>query len=197
VQIILLDTRTFKSPPRLAERPEGTKGSLDKYAPNDDPEAALLGEAQWSWLEAQLRQPAEIRLIASSGQIVADQKGMDEWGSYPLERRRLFGLIGATGAEGVILLSGNVHYAEISRTDEGPYPLYDFTSSGLTHVNEEYPKAPNRYRVAGPYVDLNFGLVEIDWDGHLVTLRAVGASGATAFEHPVHLNEMKHRGDTP
>ena len=41
----------------------------------------------------------------------------------------------------MILLSGNVHFAEISWTDEGPYPLYDFTSSGLTHVYEEYPKA--------------------------------------------------------
>jgi alkaline phosphatase D len=197
VQIILLDTRTFKSPPRLAERPEGTKGSLDKYAPNDDPEAALLGEAQWSWLEAQLRQPAEIRLIASSGQIVADQKGMDEWGNYPLERRRLFGLIGATGAEGVILLSGNVHYAEISRTDEGPYPLYDFTSSGLTHVNEEYPKAPNRYRVDGPLVDPNFGIVEIDWDSDVVHLRAAGVDGVSAFERSVKLDELQTSGVNP
>ena len=81
VQIILLDTRTFKSPPRLAERPEGAGGSLGKYAPNDDPSATLLGEAQWKWLEVQLRHPAEICLIASSGQVVADQKGMDEWGN--------------------------------------------------------------------------------------------------------------------
>ena len=100
VQVILLDTRSFKSPPRLAVRPEGAGGSLGKYAPNDDPDATLLGEAQWGWLEDQLRQPAEVRLIASSGQVVADEKGMDEWGNYPLERQRLFDLIGATGAAG-------------------------------------------------------------------------------------------------
>ncbi len=193
-QVILLDTRTFKSPPRLADRPEGAGGSLGKYAPNDDPEATLLGEPQWKWLEEQLRQPAEIRLIASSGQIVADEKGMDEWGNYPLERQRLFGLIASTGAEGVILLSGNVHFAEISRTDEAPYPLYDFTSSGLTHVNGEYPKAPNRDRVAGPYVDLNFGLLEIDWDEGVIILRAVGLDGTTEFEHSVHLDELHGRG---
>ena len=29
-----------------------------------------------------------LRLIASSGQVVADRKGMDEWGNYPLERQR-------------------------------------------------------------------------------------------------------------
>ncbi len=43
------------------------------------------------------------------------------------------------------------------------YGIVDFTSSGLTHVNEEYPKAPNRYRVAGPYIEESFGLVVIDW----------------------------------
>ena len=194
VQIILLDTRTFKSPPRLAERPEGAGGSLGKYTPNDDPEATSLGEAQWRWLEEQLSRPAELRLVASSGQIVADEKGMDEWGNYPLERRRLFDLITSTGANGIILLSGNVHFAEISRADEGPYPIYDFTSSGLTHVNEEYPKAPNRYRVAGPYVDLNFGVVAIDWEDGVITFRAVGLGGNTAIEHSVRLDELKSRG---
>jgi len=193
LQIILLDTRTFKSPPRLAERPEGAKGSLGKYAPNSDPQATLLGGAQWAWLEEQLRLPAELRLIASSGQVIADEKGMDEWGNYPLERRRLFDTIERTDAQGVLILSGNVHFAELSRTDEGPYPLYEFTSSGLTHVNQEYPKAPNRYRVAGPFVDLNFGLVEIDWEakgGTTVRLAAVGVTGDTAFEHLALLEEM-------
>jgi len=118
----------------------------------------------------------------------------EEWGNYPHERRRLFELIGATGAEGVILLSGNVHFAEISRTDEGPYLLYDFTSSGLTHVNEEYPKAPNRHRVAGPFVDLNFGLIEIDWDQGIVSLRAIGTDGVPTFEQRVGFGDLTTDG---
>jgi alkaline phosphatase D len=194
VQIVLLDTRTFKSPPKLAERPEGAGGSLGKYAPNEDPEATLLGEAQWAWLEEQLRRPAEVRLIASSGQIVADEKGMDEWGNYPLERRRLFDLIAETGASGVVLLSGNVHFSEISATDEGPYRLVDFTSGGLTHVNEEYPQAQNRYRIAGPYVDVSFGLVEIDWQAEgaaVVHLAAVDVEGRRVFEHGVPLASLQ------
>jgi len=193
VQIILLDTRTFKSPPVLAERPAGAKGSLGKYAPNNDPEASLLGAAQWAWLDEQLRRPAELRLIASSGQVIANEKGMDEWGNYPLERRRLFDTIERTNAQGVLILSGNVHFAEISATDEGPYRIIDFTASGLTHVDEVYPKAPNRFCVAGPYVDLNFGLVEIDWEaegGPTVRLAAIGVTGDTAFEHVALLEEM-------
>ncbi|MEN8711810.1 MAG: alkaline phosphatase D family protein, partial [Arenicellales bacterium] len=61
VQIILLDTRSFKTPSVLAKRPEGARGSLGKFAPNTDPAASLLGDAQWRWLEQQLQQPAELR----------------------------------------------------------------------------------------------------------------------------------------
>lgn len=143
MQVILLDTRTFHDRQLLAERLEGAGGSLGKYAPNPDSAAKMLGEAQWTWLEQQLQQPAELRFVASSTRIVPDQKGMDEWGNYPLERKRLFDLIARTGAAGVVLLSGNVHILELSQTGEGPYPLYEFTSSGLTHVNEKYSRHKN------------------------------------------------------
>ena len=196
VQIILLDTRFFKGPFVLADRPEGAGGSLGKFAPNDDPDVTLLGSAQWAWLEEQLRQPADIRFIASSTQIVPDQKGMDEWGNYPHERQRLFGLIESTGAEGVVLLTGNVHFSELSKTDEGPYPLYDFTSSGLTHVNEEYPQAPNDYRVGGPFVDVSFGLVEIDWEATpspRIILQIIDVEGIVQLEHELRLNELREQ----
>jgi alkaline phosphatase D len=118
---------------------------------------------------------------------------MDEWGNYPHERRRLFDLIGSTGATGVALLSGNVHYSEVSRTDVGPYPLVDFTSSGLTHVSEVYAGVDNPYRVKGPLADLNFGLVEIDWEaggGPAITFSAIGLDGVTQFEHQLAFAEL-------
>ncbi|MHC5005957.1 MAG: alkaline phosphatase D family protein [Planctomycetota bacterium] len=192
VQIIMLDTRYNKGPYVLAERPEGAGGSLGKFAPQTDTTVTLLGEEQWTWLEQQLREPAEVRFVVSSSQIVADQKGMDEWGNYPHERRRLFDLIESTDANGVVLLSGNVHYTEVSQTDEGPYLLTDFTASGLTHVNRGYADAANRYRVAGPYVDRNVGLVEIDWEeGPTMTLRAIGSDGQTHLDHVLALEDLR------
>jgi alkaline phosphatase D len=198
VQIILLDTRWFKSPfkkdPRSKEELKRI-GKVGIYIPNTDPEATLLGEIQWQWLEEQLKLPAEVRLIVSSTQIIANEKGMDEWGDYPADRQRLFDLIGSTNANGVILLSGNVHFAEISRTDQGPYPLYDFTSSGLTHVNETYGNAPNSFRVAGPYIDLNFGLVEIDWQRQHspeINLKALGLDGTIVFDYQINLETLRH-----
>jgi alkaline phosphatase D len=197
VQIIMLDTRYNKGPYVLAARPEGIGGSLGKFAPQSDTTVTLLGPQQWAWLEDQLREPAEVRFIVSSTQIVADQKDMDEWGNYPRERRRLFDLIESTEADGVVLLSGNVHFTEVSRTDEGPYPLYDFTASGLTHVNEGYASVKNPYRVAGPFVDLNFGLIEIDWEansGPVIALKAIDANGTTGFEYQILVYSLRSGG---
>jgi alkaline phosphatase D len=199
VQIILLDTRYFKSPFVKDERTKEEKKELNivgNYKPNFDLEATLLGEEQWKWLEDQLIKPAEIRFIVSSTQIIADEKGMDEWGNFPLERKKLFNLIEKTNTNGVIFLSGNVHFAEISKFDEGPYPLYDFTSSGLTHINESYARAVNSYRVNNPFVDLNFGLVEIDWDAQpvpQVVLKAVGLDGVVAIEYKISLQSLSKK----
>jgi alkaline phosphatase D len=190
VQIILLDTRSFKAPPVLAKRPEDAKASLGKFAPNTDKEASLLGETQWRWLEQQLQQPAELRLLVSSIQVVADEKGMDEWGVYPMERERLFGLMEKMNANNVIVLSGNVHFSEVSRLQEGDFSLVDFTSSGLTHANEQYAAAANRLRVAGPYDGKSFGVVEIDWHASpspTVKLLAISEQGERVFEYDVSL----------
>ena len=124
-----------------------------------------------------------VRLIASSGQVIPDKKGMDEWGNYPLERQRLLQLVSKEKDSLAVLLTGNVHFSEISRIDGDWGPLIEFTSSGLTHVNKVYPTADNTYRVAGPYVDVSFGLVEIDWEaGPTVHLSAVALDGSRVFE---------------
>jgi len=199
VQLILLDTRSFKSPCVKDPRIKAEKSALNirgQYLPNQANDATLLGAAQWSWLEKQLLHKAEIRLIASSTQVVADEKAMEEWGNFPLERQRLFRLITKTRASGVILLSGNVHFAEISATDEGAYTLYDFTSSGMTHSNPEYAVLKNKRRVAGPYVMPNYGLVSIDWDSKsspVITIRAVGSEGYAAFEKAIPLAGLEIR----
>ena len=200
VQVILLDTRWFKGPALRDKRGKeerqaaGLTGSMGKYLPNNDPEVTLLGSEQWRWLEKQLQQPAEVRLIVSGTQVIADQKHMDEWGNYPLERQRLIDLIVRTQARGVIVLTGNVHFAELSKLDAEGVELYDFTSSGLTHTNAAYAAAANPYRVAGPYDGLNFGMVEIDWDARpspVIRLVAMNSDGEPVFEHRLLLSELK------
>jgi alkaline phosphatase D len=197
VQIILLDTKynrsQFKKNPQPKE--EWLKaGKVGGYIPDNDPTKTHLGEEQWAWLEEELKKPAEVRLLCSSTQVIPNEKGMDEWGNFPHERQRLFDLIRKTNAKGVVLLSGNVHFAEISQYKKGVYPFVELTSSGMTHINEIYGKAANAYRIAGPYIDLNFGIVEIDWDAKpapVITLKAIGADGSTGFMHTVNLDELQ------
>jgi alkaline phosphatase D len=175
VQIILMDTRYFRSKLKAGfvsgEKGEGRHG---KYLPNDDPNATVLGPKQWVWLEEQLRVPAEIRILCSSFQAVADEHGSESWGNFPRERRRLFELIKRTGATGVVIVSGDRHLAEISRLAPDAfgigYPIFDVTSSSLNTPSGNFTKAGTRfaneinsYRVGLTYFDTNFGFIDIDW----------------------------------
>jgi alkaline phosphatase D len=156
-QVILLDTRYFRSP---------LKKSGSTYTPNSEPGATILGEEQWKWLGEQLREPADLRLIGSSIQVVAEDHPFEKWSNFPAERARLFKLLRDTKANGVVFLSGDRHLAEISQTDAGlGYPLFDVTSSGLNMGNRRWrtPEA-NKHRVATmPFGD-NFGFIVVNWE---------------------------------
>jgi hypothetical protein len=87
-----------------------------------------------------------------------------------------------------------VHFSEVSKIDNGDYPLYEITASGMTHVNPVYAAAANKYRVAGPYVDHNVGLVEIDWDAKpspQITLKSIGSEGKVGFEYLVQYSSLQ------
>jgi alkaline phosphatase D len=132
-------------------------------------------------------------LIASSTQIIPDEKGMDEWGNYPLERQRLLDLLRDSKVNGVVLLSGNVHFGEVSGLEVLDYPLLEITSSGLTHINKRYAGMTNSYRVAGPVVETNFGMVEVDWgatSGPRVTVSLHTIDKPQAFSYSFALGDL-------
>ena len=109
IQVILLDTRYFRSPLNNIGRPKvRTEGRTGPYGITKDPDATILGEEQWQWLEDQLLQPAELRIVASSIQVVSDQHGWECWGTMPSERKRLYDLLNKTTANGVVVLRETV-----------------------------------------------------------------------------------------
>ena len=124
VKVIVLDTRYHKA-----------KASYD-----------YLGADQWLWLESQLsdtkgRNDADVILLLSSIQVLPDDKFLEEtWGyDMPLQRKKLLDLLLNTDKK-VVLLSGDVHYAEISQalctstSDGGKKSLLEVTSSGISHT---------------------------------------------------------------
>ncbi|MCS7022959.1 MAG: alkaline phosphatase family protein [Gemmataceae bacterium] len=163
LQIILLDTRYHRSP--LKKGPLDPKLRLVPYLPNTDPDATILGSDQWRWLEEQLRQPADLRLLVSSIQVLADEHPFEKWANFPRERERLYELLRRTKAEGLIILSGDRHHGEISLDPKVlGYPLYDITASGFNQASKRWrAPEPNSKRVAAvPFGD-HFGWITIDW----------------------------------
>ena len=139
---------------------------LDTRFNRDDPgaEGDILGEKQWEWLAEQLAKPgAELMVIGSSIQVLADQHRFEKWGNFPKAKARLFRLIRETHAP-VVLVSGDRHHAEISKQPASPagYPLFEVTSSGLTEKSSIRDEA-NDLRVGEVYVGGNFGVILVDW----------------------------------
>jgi alkaline phosphatase D len=150
----------------------------------------VLGETQWKWLEDQLKQPAEVRIVVTSIQAVAAENGWETWNNFPKERQRLFDLIRTTKADGVVMVSGDRHLGEMSRISAKEtgiaYPIVDFTSSSLNQPsNPKNKHEPNRYRVGENYLLVNFGTIEINWTGKTpaVTLAIRDIDGKVVLKH--------------
>ncbi|XP_049849898.1 uncharacterized protein LOC126320448 [Schistocerca gregaria] len=186
IKIILLDVR-FNKP--------------DLFEGED-----LLGEEQWRWLEQELSQSrAKIHIIGSGIQILPDNLIIQEyWNTYPSSRRRLFELFKTYKTPNVLLISGDVHHAEILKipntcTHIGQ-DVYEFTSSGLTHtctnllgpackwILKHIQQTP--YHIDNShYVELNWGEIYINWDKKNVTLYIRDISGDAAYNLTYPLNQ--------
>jgi alkaline phosphatase D len=191
VQVILPDLRWNRSPLNTvgsdAELTARTNANMGPYAINHSPAATLLGEAQWRWLEAEFRKPADVRIFSSSIQALANYTGWEAWANFPAERERLLRLLDAATDSINLVISGDVHWCEYSllppRSD-GALPLAELTSSGLTETWEQI--SPNEFRRGTAYAVPNFGLIEITWDGGnrpVLQLSARTLDSSALFEH--------------
>jgi alkaline phosphatase D len=194
VQIILLDTRTFRD--ELIHRAQDSQDTLFKndYVPNDNPDSTFLGAAQWAWLEGEFRKKADARLIASSNQFSHQYNGWESWTNVPHERERMTELIKTTKADGVIFMSGDVHWGEISRQDvPGAYPLYDLTSSGITQTWDVIE--PNENRIGRAIPQNNIGLIELRFasEKNEARLSLIDTSGQVVVTDTVDLNTLRTR----
>lgn len=179
VKVILLDGRYFR---------EALPRVNSVYQINET--GTFLGEAQWQWLEKELENSkAAVHIIGCGIQFIPEEQKYEKWANFPQARKRLFDLLAKTKPAGTVLVSGDRHIGEISRykPDGMPYPIYEITSSGLTHVYEGGGVELNRYRVGEQIKKLNFGLLEIDWTQPKpqVTLQIRGKDNAVYLSEKV------------
>ena len=185
VRIILLDTRFFRS-----DWTPDTSGKR-RYRVDYDGSKTILGADQWRWLEEELRMPADLRVIASSIQVVNDEHGWESWGNFPSERKKLLDLISATGAQGVIVVSGDRHFTELSRQIRtNGYPIYDFTASGLTEVAHKGHLAMNSKRVGDAVTGQNFGGLAVNFAAGTVRFLGFNEAGIVVFDYKIRMSEL-------
>jgi len=173
VKVLNLDTRYFRDPLRQEPYDDPVYPGVTRHnvpVPGRD----ILGEAQWNWLEQELSgSKARVHIINSSIQLVSSEHPFEKWANFPDAQERLYRLIARTGAQGVIVISGDRHIGELSaiRVEGMPTPLYDLTSSGLTHTWSRPRPEPNRHRIGELTVQKNFGVIRIDWSAPAPAIR--------------------------
>ena len=179
VQIILLDTRFFRGD--LKKTDEKNAELKERYVQNYDASSTMLGQDQWDWLEEELQKPADLRLLISSIQVIADGHGWEAWRTLPLERNKLYKMLGDSGADNTIIVSGDRHSgAFYERSDVTGSRLLEMTASSLNApVSVWRARAgdtrvePGPYRDGAPQFEVNYGMMDIDWNARNVALRLV------------------------
>jgi len=102
----------------------------------------MLGEEQWAWLEGQLSNQdgddnvgastpekteehadrdeggISFNIIVSSVQVLTSAPVFESWAHFPKSKRRLLSLLQKYRPRGLVLLSGDVHFAELSATPD-------------------------------------------------------------------------------
>ena len=119
----------------------------DDDLPDDSAGKTLLGAAQRAWLQRELAQSrATFKLIAGGSRWLTDRptaerRGGEGWHNFPAERRAFVDWLGENRIDGVIFVSGDIHYTHLTeRARDGAYPLLELTCSPLTSGVHPRPK---------------------------------------------------------
>ena len=145
-KFIFLDTRFFRSK---------LKGKKSNYIENIEPDATILGNAQWAWLENELKSDFDFLFIFSSIQIIAKDHRFEKWSNFPNERAKLFELLEQFNDK-TILFSGDRHRAGIYRKNG----IIEVTSSSMNKPGSSFSETDS-YLIGKTYPQENYGVLEI------------------------------------
>ncbi len=145
-EFFLLDNRFFKSP---NDRKTGEK--------------TILGKQQLEWLiDALASSKAAFKIIAVGGQVLTSSTRSENYENYKEEKNYLLEQIKRNGIKGVLFLSGDRHFTELSIISvSATQNIYDWTVSPLTSgIAASYKDEANTNRVEGSLFAENcFGII--------------------------------------
>jgi alkaline phosphatase D len=155
VKVVVLDTRWFRSAFQAAS-PWG-------YQPTST--GTMLGADQWNWLKAEVLDPeVDLLILGSSIQVIPEEHRWEKWANMPHERQKLLDVLAGSPAEGVLIISGDRHHAELSALRWGPRNrmIYELTASGMTHVQPRPMGEANSHRQGPLVTHRNWGMLRIN-----------------------------------
>lgn len=182
VEFFLLDDRSFRSP----------------NAAPPGPDKVMLGEAQRQWLlDALTSSRATFKVVCCGNQMLNPRPYFEGFAHFAHERQGLLDELEARRIEGLVFLSGDVHFAELLRLERpGAYPLLEFTSSPLTAGLATTPQPVQALRVPGTWVPdrRNYGLAEVTGPPGARELRLAcrDATGAELWSHTLREDELRY-----
>ena len=158
---------------------------------------SYLGDAQIEWLIDALRaSSAPFKLVVTGGQTINNSVTFENYATYGEERQRLLDRITAERIPGVVFLSGDKHWTELSRMPrQGTYPLHDLTVSSLTAgTSNGWMREQNDYRVEGTVLqEHNFGVLDVTGprNDRVMTVRIMDKDGKERWSRRIAASELR------
>lgn len=166
--------------------------------PEGDSAGAFLGMPQVIWLQNKLKNSdATFKFVCVGSQVLNECYYGESYAKYPLERRALLDFIADNNIPGVIFLTGDKHYTELSKKVYNGYPMYDFTSSPLTS-----PVIPVKH-IKGyentcllpetGYYKKNYGKIALSGPAgnRVCKMEIYGKGGKKRWEYIINANDIK------
>ena len=170
--------------------------------PEGDTAGSFLGREQSEWLKKKLKSSdATFKFISIGSQVLSDAWYDDSYAKFPVERNKLLDFIAENNIPGVVFLTGDKHFTELSKRDWKGYPFYDFTSSPLTS-----PITPtknlsgyfNTYSIASTVLyKRNFGQLSITGEAgnRVCKMEVFGVGGQKKWEYVINANDLKRKAN--
>jgi alkaline phosphatase D len=163
----------------------------------------FLGAEQLQWLKNKLlKSEATFKFICIGSQVINDNQHGESYAHYPIERNKLLDYIVDNNIKGVIFMTGDKHYTELSKRDWHGYTIYDFTSSPISSpvIPRKALRAFNNpYSVKGTVVySKNYGRIKIIGTpgNRICKLETYGVGGKLRWDYSIKSEELSRKDKT-
>ncbi len=156
----------------------------------------IWGSDQVEWLiDALTNSRAPFKFIVTGNQFLSPIPDWENHADFPAEREKVLKYIEEEGITGVIFLTGDRHFTELSKMERrGTYPLYDFTLSPFTSGANDREPEPNFYRIDGTHIgQRNFAIFDVTGkrNERILECTIFDKDGKELWKYSINENDLK------